>query len=301
MKLRHIGYACINLQLAATTNHTFRLAKLSEEQAIQTIQKNLDDLQKILSWNVAQGIRLFRVGSSLIPFASHQSFTLDWLNTFQDQLHTIRQFVQANNIRLSMHPGQYTVLNSYTPKVLEDSVRELEWQAQVVSTLDPEQGILVLHVGGAYGNKEESLRRFEENFHKLLSPLIQQRLTIENDDTTFAADEVLILCRNLGIPMIFDLFHHKCLYSASRWQEDLEKMLDKIIDTWKGRVPKLHLSSQKPGTRTSHADYIAQDDFDELQDWMEKIHPNEVYDLMLEAKSKEKAVQALQYRATFSS
>ncbi|QHT68295.1 UV DNA damage repair endonuclease UvsE [Rhodocytophaga rosea] len=297
MKLRHIGYACINLGINETTNHTFRLANLSEEQAAITIAKNIDSLKKILAWNVSQGIKLFRVGSSMIPFASHTSFTLDWQRIFRAELNEIRTFVQDNGLRLSMHPGQYTVLNSFNSKVVSDSVRELEWQAELISILDPQQGLLVLHLGGAYGNKEESVRRFEENFYKYASPLVQQRLTLENDDTTYSVDDVLPVCQRLNIPMIFDLFHHKCLHTAPNWQDGLEEKLEQIVATWKGKVPKMHLSSQKPNTRTSHADYIEQNDFDEMQDWMEKIRPEGEYDLMIEAKLKEKAVQALQFRA----
>jgi UV DNA damage endonuclease len=300
MKLRHIGYACINICLDETTNHTFRLSKLSEEQAMVTIAKNLESLQNILSWNVAQGIKLFRVGSSIIPFASHTLFTLDWETIFKDKLLEIRQYVHQNGLRLSMHPGQYTVLNSLNPKVISDSVRELDWQARLISTLDPVQGLLVLHVGGAYGDKQTAIRRFEENFYQYLTPLIQQRLTLENDDTTFSTDDVLPLCQKLGIPMIFDLFHHKCFHTGEDWQDGLTEKLELIVDTWKGSVPKLHLSSQKPGTRTSHADLIEQRDFDELQDWMDNIYNEGVYDLMIEAKLKEQAVQALQHRASYN-
>lgn len=293
MKLRYIGYACINLEIDRTTNKTFRLAKLSEEQAAVTIAQNLDSLQTILKWNVEQGIKLFRIGSSLIPFASHPNFTLDWQQAFGEQLQEIRQYVQKNGLRLSMHPGQYTVLNSLNPKVVADSVRELEWQARVVAELDPAQGIIVLHVGGAYGNKKEALQRFEENFYRYASPLVQQRLTLENDDTTFSADDVLPLCQQLGIPMIFDLFHHKCLHVEDNWTTGLVERLELIVDTWKDKVPKMHLSSQKPGTRTSHADYITQEDFKELQYWMGTVYSEKVYDLMIEAKMKDKAVKEL--------
>jgi UV DNA damage endonuclease len=265
-----------------------------------TIARNLESLQKILDWNVSQGIKLFRVGSSTIPFASHPLFTLNWENVFKDQLAEISRFVQVHQLRLSMHPGQYTVLNSLNPKVIEDSVRELDWQARLINILDPTQGLLVLHVGGAYGDKRAAIDRFEENFYKYLNPLIQQRLTLENDDTTFSADDVLPLCQKLDIPMIFDLFHHKCLHTGEDWQDGLAERLELIIDTWKGKVPKLHLSSQKPGTRTSHADYIEQQDFDELQDWMERVQTDGVYDVMVEAKLKEKAVQALQHRASYN-
>lgn len=292
MQLRHIGYACINLSLEATTNHTFRLAKLSEEQATKTIGQNFVDLREILAWNVANGIRLFRIGSSMIPFASHPAFTLDWVNLFQPELLEIRQYAQEHGLRLSMHPGQYTVLNALNSKVVQDAIRELEWHAELMAQLDPEQGLVVLHVGGAYGDKEASIRRFEENF-QYLSTNARQRLTIENDDTTFNADEALRLCQRLGVPMIFDIFHHKCLHQASNWQDGLTEKLAAIVDTWAGKVPKLHISSQKAGTRASHADYITAEDFEELQHWMNTLQPSGWYDLMVEAKMKDQAVQLL--------
>lgn len=292
MELRHIGYACINLSLGATTNHTFRLAKLSEEQAIQTIAQNLTDLRQILSWNVANGIRLFRVGSSMIPFASHPSFTLDWAEVFQSELREIRAFGQQNGLRFSMHPGQYTVLNALNPKVVQDAIRELEWHAELMAQLDPDQGLVVLHVGGAYGDKGASIQRFEENF-QYLSENARQRLTIENDDTTFNADETLSLCQRLGVPMIFDIFHHKCLHQAGDWRDGLTDKLAAVVNTWAGKVPKLHISTQKAGTRTSHADYISSEDFEELQYWMHSLRTGTWYDLMVEAKMKDLAVQRL--------
>jgi UV DNA damage endonuclease len=292
MELRHLGYACINLSLDLTTNRTFRLARLSEELVAETTARNLESLQKILAWNLEQGIRLFRIGSAVIPFASHASFTLDWMHRFQPQLEAIRDFVRTHDIRLSMHPGQYTVLNALNPKVVQDAIREVAWQAELIATLDPQQGGLVIHVGGAYGDKTAALQRFADTFHTL-SETARQRLTVENDDTTFDASEVLGLCRRLGVPMIFDIFHHKCLYSREHWQDGLAELLDQVVETWRGRVPKLHISSQKTGTRTSHADYITQEDFDALQFWMRQIRPGQPYDLMVEAKMKEQATQAL--------
>ena len=147
-------------------------------------------------------------------------------------------------------------------------------------------------MGGAYGDKTVALQRFSDNFQRL-SQTAQQRLTLENDDTTFDANDVLSLCQRLGVPMIFDIFHHQCLPGRENWQEGLPELLEQVVETWQGRVPKLHISSQKSGTRTTHADYITQDDFDELQQWMGKVRPGQSYDLMVEAKMKEQATQAL--------
>lgn len=293
MKLRHIGYACINMQIGQTTNRTFRLAKLSDEQVKQTAALNFAALQEILKWNVQQGIRLFRIGSSIVPFASHQNFTLDWVSAFAGELAAIRQYAAQNSLRLSMHPGQYTVLNSPNPKTLADSVREIEWQARLISEVDPDQGVIVLHIGGAYGDKEKAIDRFAENFHHYLSEDARSRLVIENDDVTFTLDHVLSLHEMTGCPIIFDILHHKANHEGDDWTEKLVPKLEMVASTWKGKVPKVHLSSPKEGSRTTHADYITQPDFEELLGWMEHIRPGEPFDLMIEAKLKDKAVQAL--------
>ncbi len=293
MKLRHIGYACINIQIERTTNRTFRLAKLSDDQVIQTAALNFAALQEILKWNLQHGIRLFRIGSSIVPFASHQNFSLDWVSAFSGELATIRQYAQQNSMRLSMHPGQYTVLNSPNPKTLADSVREIEWQARLISEVDPEQGVIVLHIGGAYGDKGKAIDRFAENFHHYLSDNARSRLVIENDDVTFTLDDVFSLHEMTGCPIIFDILHHKANHYGDDWTEEMVPKLDRVVSTWKGKVPKVHLSSPKEGSRTSHADYIEQNDFEELLNWMEQIRSGEPFDLMIEAKLKDKAVQAL--------
>lgn len=292
MKLRHIGYACINLCQDLTTGSTFRLANLNDARVEETISRNIASLQKILRWNLAHNIRLFRIASSFIPFASHPNFTFPWKERFKTELDEIRQFVKENNLRLSMHPGQYTVLNSPTEKIVNDSIAELEWQAEVLHLLDPDGGVMVLHVGGVYGNKEASMNRFIRNFERL-SPVAQHYLTLENDDKSYTLDDVLHICQAVKIPLIFDIFHHQCNYTGPNWQQDLLPKLEAAMKTWYERTPKLHISSQKSGTKTSHSDLILQEDFDTLLQIMDQINTHAYFDLMIEAKLKEQAALAL--------
>ena len=118
MKLRHLGYACTNVTLGCTTGRTLRLANLTEERAAAVIAENLATLQNVLSWNVSQDIRFFRVSSAVVPLASHEAFPVDWQMLFAPELAEIRRFVMDNGVRLSMHPGQYTVLNAPRPEVV---------------------------------------------------------------------------------------------------------------------------------------------------------------------------------------
>jgi UV DNA damage endonuclease len=292
MKLRNIGYACINICQDLTTSGTFRLANLTDARVEETIRRNIDSLQKILMWNVENDIKLFRIGSSFIPFASHPNFTFPWKEAFKTELQEINKYVKENDLRLSMHPGQYTVLNSPTEKIVNDSIAELEWQAELLHILDPESGIMVLHVGGVYGDKEAAMNRFIRNFDRL-SPIAQHYLALENDDKSYTLDDVLHICQAVKIPLVFDIFHHQCNYTGENWRENLIPKLEMAMKTWYERIPKLHISSQKPGTKTSHSDLITQQDFDTLLEIMDEIQTHEYFDLMVEAKLKEQATLAL--------
>lgn len=297
MRLRHLGYACLNLTLG-TQNRTVRLANLRTEKVVPVIAQNLDDVLASLVWNVEHGIRFFRISSDLVPFGSLPTFPFDWAEAFDWKLREIRRLVKAEGLRVTSHPGQYTVLNSPREEVVANSVDELEHQARVLRLMDP-SGTMTLHVGGAYGDKEAAMERFEQNLDRL-SDDARSRLVIENDDTTYTLAEVVGLAERTGLGVVVDLFHHLLNPSGATADEGLVNLLERATATWGRRVPKLHLSSHKPGTRTGHADYLAMDDVQRLLDLMDGVgRPDAPYDLMLEAKRKEgAALEVLHYVRT---
>jgi UV DNA damage endonuclease len=292
MKLRNIGYACINRSIDLTTGHTLRLANLDDETVAGVIAKNLANLGDILEWNVEHGIRFFRVSSSVIPFASHPEFTLRWRDRFSEELAAIRNMVRDLDCRLSMHPGQYTVLNSNKPDVAERAVDELNYHAAFLEAVTPDGGDIVLHVGGAYGDKPRSMQRFADNFDTL-SEAAQSQLIVENDDTVYTLDEVLALCQQIERPLVFDIFHHQCNHERDHWRDGLVGRLEAVVGTWRGRAPKCHISTQREGTRISHADYISEHDFQTFVDIMNQVDDDAPFDLMVEAKNKDEAVLRL--------
>ena len=289
MKLRHLGYACQNTTLG-TTNRTIRLANLRTEALIPVLAQNFDDVLRALRWNVAHGVRFFRISSDLVPFGSLPAFPFDWAEAFDWKLREIRHLVKAEGLRVSSHPGQYTVLNSPREEVVDASIAELEHQARVVERMDPKHGTLTLHVGGAYGDKPAAMDRFAANLPRL-SERVRSRLIIENDDKTFTLAEVVDLAERTGLPVVVDLFHHQCNPSGATWDVGLPALLERAMATWGKRVPKLHLSSRREGTWTSHADHVAPADLQTLLDLMAAVPPPDApYDVMLEAKAKEKAL-----------
>lgn len=112
-------------------------------------------------------------------------------------------------LRLSMHPGQYTVLNSPNPDVVERAVLDLEYHTEFLDLCGlKEDSKVILHIGGIYGNKVEAKQRFVENYN-LLSPNIRKRLIIENDDKLYHVEDVLEIANIAQIPVVFDALHHK--------------------------------------------------------------------------------------------
>ena len=297
MKLRHLGYACQNTTLG-TKSRTVRLANLRTETAIPVIAQNLDDIERSLIWNVEHGIHFFRISSDLIPFGPLDVFPFDWEEAFAWKLKAIRTLVRKHKLRVTSHPGQYTVINSPRPEVVAASVEELDHQARVLKTMDP-KGTMTLHVGGAYGDKPAALDRFERTLDRL-SDDARARLAIENDDTTWDLPEVVALGERTGLRVIPDLFHHLVFPDETLPDDELADVMDRAMATWGRGVPKLHLSSQKPGKRTAHADFLDMDDVDRLVALMDRVGtPGGEYDVMLEAKKKERAVLEVQrYLAT---
>lgn len=288
MRLRHLGYACQNLTLG-TKSRTVRLANVRTETLIPVITQNLEDVERALRWNLEHGLRFFRISSDLIPFGPMDVFPFDWEEAFAWKLKSIRKLVRKEKLRVTSHPGQYTVLNSPRPEVVDASVDELEHQARVLRAMDP-KGTMTLHVGGAYGDRPAALERFEQNLSRL-SDDARQRLAIENDDTTWDLPEVVELAERTGLRVIPDLFHHLVFPDDTLPDEELAELLERAAATWGRGVMKLHLSSQKPGTRVSHADFLDMDDVDRLLALMDRVGDADApYDVMLEAKRKEKAV-----------
>ena len=293
MRLRHLGYACINLSLG-TKSRTVRLANVRTEKLIPVITQNLQAIRDMVRWNAEHDIHFLRISSDVVPFATKPEFPFDWAEAFDWLFRDIRRAVKAEGMRVTAHPGQYTVINSPKAHVVEESIRELDHQAKLLGLIEPKRGTLTLHVGGAYGDKASAVDRFADNFERLSEPA-QRMLILENDDTTYHLDDVLPLCERLGIPLVFDYFHHLCHHTGDDPHDELTEKLERVVATWGRRVPKFHLSSGRPdGPPTAHADYVRPEDLDAFVEAMDAVGGDEPYDIMIEAKAKERSVIALQ-------
>ncbi len=285
-----IGYPCINRTLECRGNRTFRLKSYRESRLIETVSGNLDCLDRMLRYNARHDLLFFRITSDLVPFASHSVCRFDWQKHFARAFGAIGEFIRAKDIRISMHPDQFVLINSVDEGVFERSVAELRYHAAVLDLLGLDTSAKIqIHVGGVYGDREKSLERFARRF-ETLEGVIRRRLVVENDDVSYGVSDCLEIHRTTGIPVLFDVFHHRIRNAG----ESVDEALALVIRTWAPAdgLPMVDYSSQKPDARPgTHAEAIDLDDFGRFL----AISRTFDIDVMLEIKDKEaSALKALQ-------
>jgi UV DNA damage endonuclease len=279
-----IGYPCINRGIGCSSGHTLRLRSYSGERLRSTISDNLACLHKILEWNVNQSLLFFRISSDLVPFASHPVCTLPWQELFREAFLKIGDIIRSGHIRISMHPDQFIILNALDPGIVTRSIAELSYHAEVLDLMDLDATAKIqLHVGGLYGDKEESMNRFVDQYRRL-DLKIRRRLVIENDEKCYSAHDCLYIHKLTGVPVLFDFFHHTC----NNQGEPLPDIILATGRTWRNRdgLAMIDYSSQHPSKRPgSHADHIDPGHFHRFLDSSKPVD----FDLMLEIKDKEQS------------
>lgn len=280
-----VSFRTTTVKSLATLPRHRQLLKLSE-----ICLHNSRNLKLALETVHKLSIGAFRIMSPLFPRMTHPEtgYSLDDLpdrDAISSILESCRIFARQQDIRLSFHPDQFVVLSSPHPAVIANSIQELIYQAGLAEAVGAE--VINIHAGGVYGDKGEALRRFA-GVYGTLPESVRSRLTLENDDTSYTPEDLLPLCERHGIPLVYDVHHHRC--NPDRLT--IEEATERTGITWRmaGKEQYCHLSSPKGGwqggTPRSHADYI--DPADVPGCWLERTMTVDV-----EAKAKELAVVRL--------
>ena len=278
-----IGYGCLNIGTPNTNIRSVMQRNATPEKLTEVTAHNLEALEKMVDYNIANDIRLYRISSDLIPFGLSPVNALDWPEIHKEDFERVGAKIRKSGMRVSLHPGQYTVLNSPTEDVGERAIADLIYHDKILAALGTDTtNKIVLHVGGIYGDKKEAIERFEQNFRRL-PETVQNRLILENDDRLYNIEEVLELAHRLQIPAVYDNLHHAINPPASGgadpyWIAEAKK-------TWKmtDGNQKIHYSQQAPGKRPgAHTDTIDLETFLTFHDQLE----DKQIDIMLEVKDK---------------
>jgi UV damage endonuclease UvdE len=302
-----LGLCCINTQLHARKifcSRTIRLDTVNKLGLCELQRRSLlncKDLLTHLKWNAEHGYRVFRISSDLFPHMNnckspfYKEFNLQFAH---DILREVGQFARDTGQRLTFHPGQYNVVGTPHEDKFQNTIGELDWHAEVLDIMGcGPDSVLVVHGGGIYGDKPLTISRWITNF-KRLPERIQRRLVLENCEKSFSVKDCLTISDATGVPVVLDTHHFDC-YNILHPTEQLDNMatyLPAVLKTWSLRhmKPKCHVSQQCCGKQIgAHSDMITELPACLLD--IPKLY-NVSIDIMIEAKFKEQAIEALYLR-----
>jgi len=281
-----IGYACLTVALEGAQIKTCTLKNATPERLLTLAGENFAALERMIDYNIANQIPFYRISSDIVPFGSSIASSLPWDSAHKDRLTSVAQKIKSSGMRVSMHPGQYTVLNSQDADVVRRAIEDLSYHARFLDLLNLDATHkIILHVGGKYGEPALAMDRFAQVYRDL-PETITKRLILENDGSIFHIDEVLELCHRISVPAVYDNLHN-AINPPSETRSDAD-WIDLCGETWRERdgAQKTHYSQQHPTkTRGAHSDTIYIDPF---LDYCHGLH-TPAPDIMLEVKDKNRS------------
>ena len=284
----NLGYACINMSLGkkVTTNRTMIKRTFLEkglDYVSDCVIQNVADLERIIEWNEQNGIKMYRMSSDMMPWATEYQFEQlkDW-NEIAIILKRCGDKATQYGQRLSFHPGPFNVLVSPKEAVVQNTINDLEVHGRLMDALGLSKtpyNKINIHCNGVYGDKQSAMDRFIDNF-KLLSDSVKSRLTIENDDkaSMYSVKDLMYIHNAIKIPIVFD-YHHHTFNTGNLSEQDA---LELAMSTWpKGITPAVHYSESKMGSKPqAHSDFVER---------IPETYGN-IVDIMVEAKQKDLAI-----------
>ena len=197
-----LGYACINMELSypqkyggkergvqpITTNRTM-IRRTYDEKGTDYVSEltlqNVKDLNQIIGWNVLNNHNFFRISSGMAPWKSEYEWDdLKDIDSIRQWFHSAGTMAKTHDVRLTSHPGPFNVLVSPKEEVVDNCIKDLTIHGDEFDMMGLSRtpyNKINIHLGGAYGDKEASMKRFVKNFPRLPES-VSSRLTLENDD-----------------------------------------------------------------------------------------------------------------------
>lgn len=299
LRFKYDVYSSRRLNLAT-------IVKKGLKWAENVAKENLIDLLKMSFWSKNRGIDVTRISSELVPHGNNIELVryfgnkaVDYISLefLRPYLEIVGRVARLEGIRMTFHPGQFVQIGAPNEDVFLASVRELEMHATFLDMMKMgSDSVIVVHIGGMYGDKKGSIRRFIKQFGKLPKK-VKRRLVLENDEKCYDADEVLEISKRVKRPMVFDYHHYVCYkkYHPEKEQMTFDKLIPEVLETWNiggERVrPKFHLSEQMEGKPVGSHSLLVEEIPEVFLDIPERYGVD--IDIMIEAKGKEVAISKL--------
>ena len=311
-----LGLCCINTELRERkkfpvfNSRTCIRKNFTVDKAKELALQNVRDLPETMTWNYDNNINCFRLSSDIFPHFTDTETEKYNIDFAEEDLIWAGGLARALNQRVLMHPGQYNQVGAQNKKIFEKTVEDLEHHANILDTMGIDKdGVLIVHGGGTYGDKENTKRRWIEQFDDLPTN-VKNRLVLENCERQYSTRDCLDISEECRIPVVFDFHHYHCqnlIYqkkspSKEKKQEEIMDLIPEVIESWQNTDRNriiMHVSEQGSGRIGHHSDYIEKIP-DEIFTILDEF-PSITIDLEVEAKMKEKAIMKLyeKYKGLF--
>lgn len=291
----------VKIYNVGTTTKTTALAAGGKEKLQQKALANLDKLYKTIEYFSTQpkNLRSFRISSTLLPCYTVPE-TKIWYSEIEPQLKLkfkkVGDLAKRAEIRLSTHPGQYTVLASNNSEVVQNSIEDIEYHSLFGKWMDipAEQFVVNIHLSGVYGGtREAGISRFASNF-QYLSDYAQQCLAVENEDkpNSYDIEHILTLTTRIPTRATLDIHHYDCWGRKQRpYPSATSDFFVESVKSWKHIRPLFHVSQTRQENGVDVAKMLEHSEILHDLDKLSELVPMlEWADFDIEAKNKEVAV-----------
>ena len=227
---------------------------VAEEKLWDLMKGNIESTRKLVErvGNLDDNLRMVRIGSDILPVYTHSDWCYFWQRSdvqryAERYFREVGDLAKARNVRLSFHPGQFTVLASDNPEIVNRSIEEFEYHADMARWMgygrtfqDFKINVHIAGRAGPAGIKAVIPR---------LSTEARNCITIENDEISWGIDSSLELVNDCAL--VLDIHHH--WVHTGEYINENDERIKRIIDSWRGTRPVIHYSISREDVLVGHS------------------------------------------------
>jgi len=228
---------------------------VAEQRLWDLMVHNIESVRRLVErvGNLDEHLRMVRIGSDILPVYTHNDWQYFWrrpdvIAYCEKHFRTVGNIARLRNVRLSFHPGQFTVLASDNPDIVDRSIEEFEYHTTMARYMGYGAS---WHDHGFKINVHLSGRGGPDGFLKTLgrlTPEARNLITIENDEITNGLDSTLVVAKHVAL--VLDIHHH--WINTGEYITPEDSRTARVVESWRGCRPLLHYSVSRENLLVDH-------------------------------------------------
>jgi len=227
---------------------------VAEQKLWDLMVGNIESIRKLVErvGTLDEHLRMVRIGSDILPVYTHRDWMYFWSRPdvvayCEKHFREVGDLARLRNVRLSFHPGQFTVLASDNPDIVDRSIEEFEYHADMARWMGFGQKFqdlkINVHIAGRQGPQGIRLA------YGRLSPEARNCLTIENEEVSYGLDDCLSISD--VVPIVLDIHHH--WVKTGEYISPMDPRVDQVVQSWRGVRPTMHYSVSRENVLVNHS------------------------------------------------